>query len=278
MYFISLNNTSNLYGDHIVYQTDNTIFYKYLYIETILRVYDNPHIILIMSRSLDYQIIKLNDEEYAEAETYFLNAWIKQNTSGLRVERIFAIRPPSHIVQAHKTYERQMIDLLGEPNLNKRKLFHGTDFICDLPLILSTKDTTSTCEISECAGCGIIRDTFRLAQAGKNRRQTKWQRLGHGIYFSPWSSKCHYYSYPGQRPWLDTQRHMRIMFMADVILGKCYLPTQMEQDRRSLPQGYHSSHGRAGYCGLNYDEFVLFQEAACLPRYLYIYSFASTSE
>ncbi|RKP24306.1 hypothetical protein SYNPS1DRAFT_17398 [Syncephalis pseudoplumigaleata] len=147
--------------------------------------------------------------------------------------------------------------------MQRVRLFHGTAFTCQL----ASKAVTHLCT-RKCEGCNIVRMSFRLAYIGKNRRRTKWQRLGNGIYFSPHASKCHFYSGTG----------VRGMFLADVVLGRSYKPSTMELERLCPPPGYHSSYGEAGKCGLNYDEYAVFDEVACLPLLLYVYSYTSTTE
>ncbi|RKP10755.1 hypothetical protein THASP1DRAFT_12406 [Thamnocephalis sphaerospora] len=225
---------------------------------------------------------------FADAERQFNEAWVKKNATNLRVERIFSVRTANDHTLAHQKYRQQIAESLGLTEPFSRQLFHGTDFQCSLLAHLPPKGRTtaqhrSLCQLPQCAGCGIVRNSFRMTHVGQNRRSTKWQRLGHGIYFSPWSSKCHYYGHPGECVWPsdsdgDSKRRVRVMFLADVVLGISHQPHQPEYERTELPTGYHSSHGRAGTCGLNYEEYAVFSDVACMPRYLYIYSFTETTE
>jgi hypothetical protein len=68
------------------------------------------------------------------------------------------------------------------------------------------------------------------------------------------------------------------MFLSDVVLGRMYTPSNPEFRRKNLPSGYHSIYGRAGSCGLNYDEYAVFDEEACLPVFLYVYSYTFSAE
>lgn len=56
------------------------------------------------------------------------------------------------------------------------------------------------CYKADCATCGILAFGFDLSKSGQGSRDRGarvWQRFGDGIYFSPNSSKCHFYSKTG---------------------------------------------------------------------------------
>jgi hypothetical protein len=99
---------------------------------------------------------------------------------------------PETIQKRYQDYSEMLKAELGAEELHQYRLFHGTSFQCQL----ADKQADQLCK-KDCEGCDIIRMSFKLECVGKNRRPTKWQRLGHGIYFSPYASKCHFYSGTG---------------------------------------------------------------------------------
>ncbi|KAI8050843.1 hypothetical protein BDF22DRAFT_755352 [Syncephalis plumigaleata] len=215
-----------------------------------------------------------DDQEFKNAKSMLLGSWVKNNVTDLNVERIFRIVYPEKIRKRYHDYREYLSAELGVETLHQYRLFHGTSFQCQL----ADKPADQLCK-DNCEGCNIVRMSFKMACVGKNRRASKWQRLGHGIYFSPYASKCHYYS--GTRVSTlssNPHRQVRGMFLTDVVLGRMYTPSNMELNRKSLPSGYHSIYGKAGNCGLNYDEYAIFDEEACLPVFLYVYSYKSSTE
>jgi hypothetical protein len=74
-----------------------------------------------------------------------------------------------------------------------------------------------------------------------------------------------------------------MMFMAKVVLGKCWQPAKVDQNCRSPPSGFDSTWGRKGTCPhggavLNYEEYAVYRHEACLPTKYIAYSYTTTSE
>jgi len=63
------------------------------------------------------------------------------------------------------------------------------------------------------------------------------------------------------------------MFVATVAAGRAYCTHEAELDVTRPPDGYDSIVGEVG-ANLNYDELVVYNEAAALPRFLLVYSSA----
>ena len=61
------------------------------------------------------------------------------------------------------------------------------------------------------------------------------------------------------------------MFVASVAAGKAYCTYEAELDVTRPPQGYDSIVGEVGQ-HLNYDELVVYNQAAALPQFLLVYS------
>ena len=122
----------------------------------------------------------------------------------------------------------------------------------------TTTPQTQLCTSSSCSVCNIIRSGFDVSYAQPGR-------YGKGLYFSATSSKSIDYTSP------SATNGMRYMFIASVTCGKVWKPTQSlwQHAGNPTPAGYHSVCGdpRAA-TDLNYDEVVIYDNAAVLPRYL----------
>ena len=172
----------------------------------------------------------------------------------------------------------------NDPNI--QLLFHGTSSLCEF---LQTLDVNHLCDhgrenIFDCGLCGIALESFRVDRIGRTRRPAgAWQRFGDGFYFSKHSSKCHFYGKVGER-YSSNGRRYRVMYQCNVALGLQYTPEHADTSIRSPPDGYHSVKGAIGRGGgrghgsLNYEEDVVYTPAACLPRYLIVYSYDSSTE
>jgi hypothetical protein len=105
-----------------------------------------------------------------------------------------------------------------------------------------------------------------------------WQRFQPGFYFALQSSKSHDYPLPEMRA-LPRGSHRREMLLCKVASGKEFkTTTNMDgrDGRNSVmpPPGYDSVHGQASKTGaLNYDELVVYEEAAVLPFAIVEYGF-----
>ena len=88
---------------------------------------------------------------------------------------------------------------------------------------------------------------------------------GPGFYFALQASKSHEYP-PREIQALPPGTHSRSMLLCKVAKGKVF---RTERDMDTLtrpPDGFHSVHGVATEGGqLNYDELVVYDEAAILP-------------
>ena len=63
------------------------------------------------------------------------------------------------------------------------------------------------------------------------------------------------------------------MFVASVAAGRAFCTYEGELDVSAPPGGYDSIVGEVG-SNLNYDELVVYDEAAALPEFLVVYSAA----
>lgn len=101
-----------------------------------------------------------------------------------------------------------------------------------------------------------------------------WQRFGPGFYFALQSSKSHEYPLDEMNA-LPPGPHSRSMLLCKVVKGKmCRTEHNIDNLQGAAPAGYHSVYGVATPTGsLNYDEVVVFDEAAILPFAVVTYTF-----
>jgi hypothetical protein len=126
--------------------------------------------------------------------------------------------------------------------------------------------------------CNICRTGFALDRAGATGGQRMSLRYGSGLYFSDTSGKSNDYNQASERertiavhgptPW-------RCMFLCQVVAGKTHRTTDAQilepQIEELLADGYDSVTGEVGP-NLNYDEIVVYDEAAAVPNYLIVYA------
>ena len=90
-------------------------------------------------------------------------------TIGLRVEAIYNILLPQSIVTNYKSYRANVEDRGNFKSLslqegNERVLYHGTDHDCT---VIYTAMIKSLCKSSNCAGCGILMNSFNMNKVNK---------------------------------------------------------------------------------------------------------------
>ena len=132
--------------------------------------------------------------------------------------------------------------------------YHGTKLLCNITV---TKDL---CCSSDCGICGISESGFKRHKISHNI--LSFQRFGPGFYLAPKSSKCHDYT--------QGAYNYRALLLCDVSPGNKYKLAKNDQSLNGPPDGYHSIHGVAGG-SLNYEEIVLSNPDAIIPKYIIIY-------
>ena len=131
--------------------------------------------------------------------------------------------------------------------------YHGTKLTCD---IITTQ---TLCDDQNCGICGIASEGLNVGCIGKN---IDFHRFGDGFYLAPNSSKCHEYTrgFGGYRA----------MLLCDVCPGTKYKLKTNDQFLEGPPQGYNSIYGEHRG-SLNYDELVVHNPDAVMPRYVIVY-------
>ena len=135
--------------------------------------------------------------------------------------------------------------------------YHGTELACN---INSNKDL---CANHKCGICGISRVGFDVQRIGTN---IKFRRFGNGFYLAPNSSKCHEYTAG------NSTSDCRAMLVCDVCPGRkyCLKRTSINMNGPPNGQGYGCIYGQTGE-DLNFEEIVLQNSEAILPRYIIVY-------
>ena len=155
--------------------------------------------------------------------------------------------------QTLETQFRKYVQSLRHQYQDTEEHFHGTVLRCDLA------HTKSACTRPACSICGISRRGF---DRGKIGSKIEFGRFGKGMYLAPNSSKCHDYT--------QGCNGYRAMLLCAVAPGKKLILTHDQTHLKAPPPGYDSVYGKSGG-RLNYDEIILYNKDAILPRYVIMY-------
>eukprot|EP01043_Picozoa_sp_COSAG02_P069170 COSAG02_NODE_11750_length_1662_cov_1.015355_1_plen_460_part_10 len=191
---------------------------------------------------------------YIHADSLLQNTWInRQRHEFVQLIQVKEIDNP----RLHHRYEKYKDGLPDDiTNGNEQLVFHG----CSEEAVGSIVEN------------GFLK-SFQTSAAGE------WQRFGPGFYFALQASKSHEYPLAVVNA-LALGEHTRIMILCKVAKGNS-LQTQENMDslQGAAPTGYHSVHGLAAAEGpLNYDELVVYDEAAILPYAVVTYKFIKRAE
>ena len=161
------------------------------------------------------------------------------------IEHVFII----HNQSQHKRLQSYRQTLISQ---TVEEHYHGTKITCHI-----TNDQKLCCN-RNCGACGITMRGFKKCFIRQSKR---FQRFGLGFYLAPNSSKCHAYT--------SGAHGYRAMLVCDVCPGKKYTTDKDNETLVAPPLGYDSVHGSGGV--LNYDEIVLFDSDAILPKAIVVY-------
>ena len=197
---------------------------------------------------------KAGSVEYLLTDSSLQNTWIKREMyEFLSLVEVQELDNPA----LHARYEQYKGQMPAEVhNGNEQLLFHGAP---ESAYKLGSEDNLLE--------NGFL-TKFQKSSAGP------WQRFGPGFYFALQSSKSHEYPLE-QMDALAFGEHERTLLLCKVAKGKAK-QTEVNMDHLSgaAPDGYQSVHGIATTEGqLNYDELVVYDEAAVLPYALVTYKF-----
>lgn len=192
---------------------------------------------------------------FMHANALLQGSWAKRDAYVFtRLTRVEEINNPP-LRQRYEQYKAK-IAAENDGDAHEQLLFHGC----------------SELALENIAKEGFLRKYWTTA-AGQ------WQRFGPGFYFALQASKSHEYPLEdmGARP---VGQQSRTMLLCKVCKGK---PFRTEQNMDTLqgdaPAGYQSVMGIATDSGpLNYDELVVYNEAAILPYATVTYDFVKVDQ
>jgi hypothetical protein len=187
-------------------------------------------------------------QAYAYADSIIQSSWAKRDLYEFeRLVQVEEIDNPrlSARFEAYKT-------ALSEGNRNEQLVFHGC----------SSESLHSIIE------SGFRQEYWKTA-AGD------WQRFGPGFYFALQASKSHEYPLGEMQALLSGATYTKSMLLCRIAKGNCLqTASNMDHLTGTAPEGFHSIHGVATPGGpLNFDELVVFDEAAILPYAVVSYQY-----
>ncbi len=185
-------------------------------------------------------------QEQSGITATFQQKWAKDKGSCPPVSSVYIITN-TQLTQRWQTYKS------GLQNKVVEQYYHGTKLTCNITV------NSALCNDQACGVCGI-------SNTGLDRRciqqNIQFQRFGHGFYLAPNSSKCHDYT--------QGSHSFRAMLVFDVCPGNKYALKSNNEKLKGPPQGFDSVHGQTGV-HLNYEELVVYNPDAALPRYIIVY-------
>ncbi|KAF7357346.1 PARP catalytic domain-containing protein [Mycena sanguinolenta] len=178
------------------------------------------------------------------------------------VRRVYKIVATRATQASYKAYQRTVENAghfvaSGRSPGNENRRWHGTQRECNL----GDKGNAQFCASTNCSLCCIIQSSFDISLSGA---KTGWGRFGKGIYTSSTSSKSDDYSYN------DCSSLFKAILLNKVIVGEGCKLTHDSPLLTAPPAGYDSVLGEKGG-SLNYDELVVYTNAAIQPSFLVIY-------
>ncbi|KII89718.1 hypothetical protein PLICRDRAFT_697580 [Plicaturopsis crispa FD-325 SS-3] len=232
---------------------------------------ENP----IDQRPIETRLIALQnrDPEYMKVQKDFLRGWKHPGKQPKpAVHAVFKIVASYANMEAYLQY-RDLVEtspsLKRSPSLspgNECLLFHGTSRAC---LLGDSIDNIRPCALTECFLCCIIRNSFDIEKCGSKH---KFRRFGNGIYTTSCSSKADDYLED-----LAKTPRFRVLLVNRVVVGNTFKQRKNAVNLTEPPSGYHSVLGEPGE-DLNYEETVVYDNAAIRPAYVVVYGTPPASD
>ncbi|RIA97887.1 hypothetical protein C1645_751053 [Glomus cerebriforme] len=226
-------------------------------------------------------ILKLpqNADKYKDVHNQFVLAWKhphKQVPPIHAIWKIYCSNLLNSQYNAYRTEVEKIQRLEGKPFPkgdgrrtmsagNEQRRFHGTKMSCQIGL-----QRSKVCDDNQCSVCAIIKEGYKLKYVGTGTISAAFQRFGSGIYFSGTSSKSDDYNEGSLVNYMG--ENYKVMLLNKVVVGKGHALTRDAMTLMSPPDGHDSVLGEPSANGnLNYDEVVVYKEAASIPQYLIVY-------
>ena len=177
----------------------------------------------------------------------FKQSWASAKGACPAVSFVYIISN-SQLTQRWTTYRS------GLQKKDVEEYYHGTKLTCNITA------TSTLCNDQNCGACGISNTGLDRRYIRKN---INYQRFGHGFYLAPNSSKCHDYT--------QGCSSYRAMLLFDVCPGNKYNLKKNNEKLTGPPQGFDSVYGQTGGGNLNYEELVVYNADAALPKCIIVY-------
>eukprot|EP00698_Gefionella_okellyi_P003154 TRINITY_DN12950_c0_g1_i1.p1 TRINITY_DN12950_c0_g1~~TRINITY_DN12950_c0_g1_i1.p1 ORF type:complete len:556 (+),score=81.50 TRINITY_DN12950_c0_g1_i1:77-1669(+) len=215
------------------------------------------------------QVLESCSERYRDVEKQFVEKWTKTAYGTPHVVSIAQVSLSAQVARAFVEHRAVLCSRVppirifknGGPG-NEQRRFHGTGMQCQLGM----PGHETLCDDSECAACSIIRNGFKLEKFGTGTGT--WGRFGKGHYFTSTSSKTHDYNVKSKA---GLPPGHRMTMMCQVLIGNGHKMETGDSKLMEPPSGFDSVLGEVG-SELNFDELCVYSDAACLPKYLVIYT------
>ncbi|CAN0163900.1 unnamed protein product [Ectocarpus sp. 12 AP-2014] len=212
------------------------------------------------------RLLEDDGREYNALRDLFNARWIKPRPAkGVSIERIFSIQVSREVRDKHERYKGKF------GNLCQR--FHGTSCNEGCNFMVDPQNGQVPCGKSSCSVCNICKQGFKMGPnvAGTARATGFPLRYGEGIYLTSVSGKANDYASRSAKK-VGIASELRCMFVASVAVGRTFKTNSTRLPANQCPPpGYQSVVGEVGQ-GLNFDEFVVYNEQAALPTHLIVYA------
>jgi len=195
--------------------------------------------------------------KFQELQQQFDQKWLHSGKPKPTIRAIYNVTQ-SALMRVHEAYCSTSIGQVpvynhGKSPGNQQRRFHGTGQMCQF--------RGAPCSDPKCKACSIIKDGFKTRLAGS----TTGTKFGNGVYSSATSSKSWDY------PQTLARGEQRVMFVVGVAAGKVHRAAAGGFSG-GPPPGYHSLVADASTGLVNFDELVVYHDAAIVPKYLIVFS------
>jgi hypothetical protein len=192
--------------------------------------------------------LQVGDPKRADIVNQFAKGWFQTAPA---VKEVFAIVPPQSMAQRYDAYKARISQQTGG-NPNELRRFHGTKIDCNF------YQTHQLCASATCPVCNICHTGFLMKFACTGL-------YGAGLYFGKHSEKSHQYNAACEQ--VVNGQKLRCMFICRVTCGNEETLGAYNIGLTGPSPGYHCVHGQHN----QYDEYIVYNEQACIPSYLIIY-------
>eukprot|EP00904_Undaria_pinnatifida_P004314 jgi/Undpi1/13884/HiC_scaffold_9.g03535.m1 len=203
--------------------------------------------------------------EYKPLQEQFISSWKHRKTAHrISVARIIRIQVQADVRKRHEEYKRIAP--------NTRRCFHGTSCSAECGSDMPCFATTSV--LGSCCMCSICIDGFKIhGYVGRSKSRgsrQEWLQYGKGVYFSGSSGKANDFAASTKKR-AGNNKMVRRMLVADVVVGTAFRTFRSRLPEEWCPPlGYNSVVAEVGPC-VNYDQLVVYNEAAALPTHIIEY-------